>query len=99
MNISIKLLSRNWKILKNNQQKTLSSNNFGEYFRTFKKRMYVKEPCQVYTCTKFQVDNLKNARVLAFLRSKTAIFHAISGDFRIFPIFKICPIWAVQKMF
>ena len=62
-------------------------------------RTCVKEPCQVYTCTKFQVDILKNVRVLAFRRSKTAIFHPISGDFCIFPIFKIFPISAVQKVF
>ena len=61
--------------------------------------LYVKESCQEYLCTKFQVDTLKNARVLAFWRSKTAIFYAISGDVCIFSIFKICPIWAVQKVF
>ena len=68
-------------------------------FEFSKKEIYVKEPYQVYRCTKFQVDILENGRVLAFWRLKTAIFHPISDDFCIFPIFKICPISAVQKVF
>ena len=38
----------------------------GKLFEFSKNGIYVKEPCQVYTCTKFQVDILKNARVLVF---------------------------------
>ena len=33
------------------------------------------------------------------LKIKNGHFHAFSGDFCVFPIFKICPIWAVQKAF
>ena len=36
--------------------------------------MYVKELCQVHMYTKYQVDILKNDRVLVFARSKTAFF-------------------------
>ena len=38
-------------------------------------------------CTKFQVDIMENDRILVFWRSKTVIFHAVHGDFRIFPSF------------
>ena len=61
--------------------------------------MYVKEPSQVYTCTQFQVDILKKCPSFGFLKVENGHFHAISGDFCIFPIFKICLIWAVQKEF
>ena len=50
---------------KNNQQKILISKNkiFLEFGKT---DISVKETCQVYMCTKFHVDILKNDRVLAF---------------------------------
>ena len=70
-----------------------------KFLRIIKKVQYVKEPFQVYMCTKYQVDILKNDRVLVFPRSKKVIFHAIPCNFSIFPIFKICPIWAIQKVF
>ena len=53
-----------FKIVESNQQKSY----FQKMGKTleFKKRNILKEPCQVYMCRKFQVDILKNVRVLAF---------------------------------
>ena len=47
-------------------------------FEFSKKGRNLKEPYQVYKCTTFHVDILKNGRVLVFWRSKKAIFHALS---------------------
>ena len=65
MNVSIKQLSQIFKILrnlknvKNNQQKILIQTVM-EKNSTFQKiGTYVKEPCQLYMCAKFQVDILK----------------------------------------
>ena len=72
MLVASKLLSRIFQILKkknivkNNQRKYYPSKN-GEHFQISKKHgIYVKEPCQIYTCTKFLPDILENVRVLAF---------------------------------
>ena len=70
-----------------------------EKFRIFKNGMHMKELYQVYICTKFQVDILKNDQLMAFERSKMPIFRAVSWDLHIFTIFKVRPIWAVQKLF
>ena len=66
MNVSIRLPSRIFKILK--ILKTLKIINKKLFKKTnFQKTgMYVKELCKVYMCTKFQVDVLKNDQVLVF---------------------------------
>ena len=47
-------------------------------FSTFQKTgMNVTEPCKAHMFTNFQVDVLKNDRVLVFWRSKAVIFHAV----------------------
>ena len=72
MSVSIKLLSQifqNLKIsevLKNRQQKYHFKKPFGKILEFSKTGLHVKELCYVYTCTKFQVDILKNDRVLVF---------------------------------
>ena len=72
MNASIKLQSRIFKfskmlkILKNYLKKYYVKKIVKILEFSKKNGIYVKDPCQVYTCTKFQVDILKNARVLAF---------------------------------
>ena len=73
MNDSIKLQSWNaktleiLKILKNNRQKMIFS-KMGQFFDFSKKKngMNVTELCKVYMFTNFQVDILKNDRVLVF---------------------------------
>ena len=70
----------------------------GKFFEVSKTGIYLKEPCQVYKCSKFQEDILKNARVLVFLRSKRPffkLFPAISvfsrfSKFVLFEPFKKC---------
>ena len=42
---------------------------------------------------------LEKCPIFGVLKVENCHFHAISGNFCIFPIFKICPIWAVQKVF
>ena len=73
MNISMKLLSGILEILKiqkflknNQQQKLLFSKNCWIFFEFSKNGKYVKEPYQVYMCTKFHVDILENDRGLVF---------------------------------
>ena len=58
----------------------------------------MKDHFQVYLCAKFQVDILKNDRVLIFW-TKTTTFHAVPRESCVLAIFKFCPIWAVQKVF
>ena len=79
MSVSIKLLSPIFKILKIlNFWKIINKKN------PFKKKenlsiyqkigICVKEHCQVYMCTEFHEYILKNDRVLAFWKTKTACF-------------------------
>ena len=64
--------------MKNNHQKLLLSKNCLKVFGIYKKNgIHVKEPCQVYMCTKFHVDVMKNDRVLVFLEFEEAIFHPV----------------------
>ena len=67
MSMSIKLLSRIFKILDFfNNPKKIFSKSFGKIFELQKVRIYMKAPCQVYMRTKLQVDMLTNDRVLVF---------------------------------
>ena len=66
MNVSIKLLSRILKTLKIINKKYYFQKKLG-FFSNFQRTgVHVKEHCQVYMCTKFHVDILKNGRVLVF---------------------------------
>ena len=86
MNGAIKLLSqifKIWEISKNiNRNHNFQKTKFSE----FKKRIYVKEPCYVYMCTKFQVGVLKITNLPHF-KGWNGLFHVVSWDFRIFTIF------------
>ena len=42
------------------EEKILFSNNFGKFFNFQNAGIFVKGSFQVYMCTKFQVDMLKN---------------------------------------
>ena len=104
IHVASKLLSRIYmilkilKIIKNNQQKVLFSKKW--IILNFQKNgIYMNEPCQVYTCTQFQVDILKNVRVLAFRSSKTAIFTLFPAISAFFPIFNIFPSSVIQNVF
>ena len=49
-------------------------------------------------CTKFQAAILKKRLSFAVWNAQKATFYTIYEDFATFPIFKFCPIWAVQKI-
>ena len=106
MKVSTKLPSRIFKILKNLKSLKIITKKYnfqkklGISFQNFPRiGIYVEESCHMYMCTKFKVDVLKNSRALVFSRLKKVIFHAVSCHLCIFPIFQICPDWAVQKVF
>ena len=62
--------------------------------------IHVKEHLSMNICKKkTQVDNLKKRLRFAVLNAKKATFYAVYKDFGIFPIFKFCTIWTVQKVF
>ena len=68
----------------------------------FQKPEYMwKNPIRcIDTRIKFQADILKiQVDILAFWRPKAAIFSRYFRRFLRFFIFKVCPSWAVQKVF
>ena len=92
MNVSMKLLSRIFKVLKtskkieDNHRKILCYKN-GENFRVFKTGICVIEPYQVYIGTKFQVDILKITEFRCFEGWKRP-FSRFSRRFLYFPDFQ-----------
>ena len=69
MNVSIKLLSENFTKIENfdkQSTKNMICKKMGKCFEFSKNGIYVEKPCQVYMCTPFQVDIVKNDRVLVF---------------------------------
>ena len=75
------------KIAKKCQQK-ISFKKILRKIRVKKNGINVKEPYQVYTCIKFQVDVLKNAMSFGVLKIENGHCHAIFGNFDIFSDFQ-----------
>ena len=63
---------------------------FGFFSNFYKTEMYVKEPCQVYMCTKFYVDILKIAEFWCF-KGKKRHFSRCFLRFLHFPDFQNLP--------
>ena len=68
-----------------------------DFSRIFENGINAKNPCQVYTCTQFQVHILENARVLAFWWSKTAIFTLFPAISAFFQFLKFVLFWLFKK--
>ena len=73
MHVASKLLSQIFEYLKILKIEKIINKIY--YFKKMRKisefsknGIHVKEPCQVYRCTKCQVDILKNARVFCVLK-------------------------------
>ena len=65
-------------------------------FFNLKNGIYVKEQLSMDTRTKFEVQIMKKtAKFCLFVFQRRPLY----GDFDIFPIFKLCPVRAVQRVF
>ena len=64
----------------------------GKFFEFSKNGMNVTEPYKAYMFTNFQMDILKNDKVLMFWKVKNSHFSRCLLRFLHFPIIKICAI-------
>ena len=84
MNGAIKLLSWIFKILeiwKKNNNKFCFKKNRRKISHFQKTGLYVRETYQVYMCTEFEVNILKNDQLIAFLKVENDHFHVVSWHF------------------
>ena len=66
MRLSIKLSPQFFENFEKMVGKNIVFKKLVKIFEVLKTEKHVKEPCQVYMCTKFYVNIIKNGRVLVF---------------------------------
>ena len=86
-----------WLFLENIPQEILLKKNEEDFADFSKNGISVTELCQVYACTKFQVDILNNDRVLLFWRSKQPFFSLVPAFSVFFRFSKFVRFWPFRK--
>ena len=103
MHVASKLISqilkslKIWKIVKVINKKYFLKKR-GK-FSNFKKRNICERALSGVYVYKISSRYLEKCPSFDVLKVENGHFQAISVDFCIFPIFKICPIWTVHKVF